>query len=113
GGVGNMSSYLKAESRADVGKVSGDKESYLNRLSGRVVGLRIKNKEVVKEGGADHVIGTSGTTTHVKVTDSHYDKIKEQIQECYKHFVENKKHNIPQTSNELLPNELNHGYLMK
>jgi len=82
----------------------------LNRLSGR--GSGIKNKEVVKE-GADHVIGISGTTTHVKDKDSHYDKIKEQIHERYKHFVENKKQNIPQTSNELLPNELNHGYLMK
>ncbi|UPO87356.1 T7SS effector LXG polymorphic toxin [Niallia sp. Man26] len=107
GGVGNMNSYLKAESRADVGKVSGDKSEYLSMLSGR--GSGIKNKEVVKEGGADYVIGTSGTTTHVKDTDSHYDKIKEQIQERYKHFVENKKQNIPQTSNELLPNELNHG----
>jgi len=35
GGVGNMGSYLKAESRADVGKVSGDKEEYLSMLSGR------------------------------------------------------------------------------
>jgi len=35
GGVGNMNSYLKAESRADVGKVSGDKEEYLSMLSGR------------------------------------------------------------------------------
>ena len=35
GGVGDVSSYLKAESRADgVGKVSGDKESYLSMLSG-------------------------------------------------------------------------------
>ncbi|MCE4049582.1 ribonuclease YeeF family protein [Bacillus sp. Au-Bac7] len=35
GGVGNMNSYLKAESRADVGKVSGDKREYLSMLSGR------------------------------------------------------------------------------
>ncbi|MGG4466559.1 hypothetical protein ABER68_00815 [Paenibacillus alvei] len=35
GGVGNMGSYLKAESRADVGKVSGDKSEYLSMLSGR------------------------------------------------------------------------------
>ncbi|WOD63532.1 T7SS effector LXG polymorphic toxin [Niallia taxi] len=35
GGVGDVNSYLKAESRADgVGKVSGDKESYLSMLSG-------------------------------------------------------------------------------
>ncbi|MFP9128417.1 T7SS effector LXG polymorphic toxin [Niallia sp. BSM11] len=39
GGVGNMSSYLKAESRADVGKVSGDKEEYLSMLSGRASGV--------------------------------------------------------------------------
>ena len=32
-----MSSYLKAESRADVGKVSGDKSEYLSMLSGRGV----------------------------------------------------------------------------
>ena len=37
GGVGNMNSYLKAESRADVGKVSGDKSEYLSMLSGRGV----------------------------------------------------------------------------
>ncbi len=39
GGVGNMGSYLKAESRADVGKVSGDKSEYLSMLSGRGSGV--------------------------------------------------------------------------
>ncbi|WOD63543.1 hypothetical protein NQZ71_04070 [Niallia taxi] len=37
GRVGDVSSYLKAESRTDVGKVSGDKESYLSMLSGSSV----------------------------------------------------------------------------
>ena len=39
GGVGNIGSYLKAESRADVGKVSGDKSEYLSMLSGRGSGV--------------------------------------------------------------------------
>lgn len=52
GGVGDVSSYLKVESRADgVGKVSGDKESYLSMLSGRGSGdeataQKVPNKEV-------------------------------------------------------------------
>ena len=44
GGVGNMESYLKAESRADVGKVSGDKEEYLSMLSGR--GEVVRNSDI-------------------------------------------------------------------
>lgn len=39
-----MSSYMKAESRADVGKVSGDKSEYLSMLSGR--GEVVRNSDI-------------------------------------------------------------------
>ncbi len=52
GGVGNMSSYLKAESRADVGKVSGDKSEYLNMLSGRGSGVVDKGTSNVGSGSS-------------------------------------------------------------
>ncbi|MCC3382259.1 contractile injection system protein, VgrG/Pvc8 family [Paenibacillus farraposensis] len=38
-----------------------------------------------------------------------YDKLKERLNERYKKFANDKKQNIPQTSKDLLPNELNHG----
>lgn len=39
--------------------------------------------------------------------------MKERIKERYKKFVEDKKQNIPQTSDELLSNELKHGHFGK
>ncbi|TKI62138.1 hypothetical protein FC756_19210 [Lysinibacillus mangiferihumi] len=42
-----------------------------------------------------------------------YDKMKERVQERYKKFAEDKKQNIPQTSDKLLPNELKHGHFGK
>ena len=64
GGVGDVSSYLKAESRADgVGKVSGDKESYLSMLSGRGSGV----KDAVNGEQDDYFIGTlKGQEIHLK-----------------------------------------------
>ncbi|WOD63546.1 HNH endonuclease [Niallia taxi] len=64
GGVGDVNSYLKAESRADgVGKVSGDKESYLNMLSGRGSGV----KDAVNGEQDDYFIGTlKGQEIHLK-----------------------------------------------
>ena len=65
GGVGNMGSYLKAESRADVGKVSGDKSEYLSMLSGRGSGVvdagkgTGKNSEITEitgENFGEHII---------------------------------------------------------
>lgn len=38
-----------------------------------------------------------------------YDKLKKRLNERYKKFANDKKQNIPQTSTDLLPNELNHG----
>ncbi|OAB45513.1 hypothetical protein PGLA_04485 [Paenibacillus glacialis] len=38
-----------------------------------------------------------------------YDKLKDRLNERYKEFVNKKRQNVPQTSDELLPNELNHG----
>ncbi|ETT76059.1 MULTISPECIES: hypothetical protein [Bacillus] len=38
-----------------------------------------------------------------------YDELKVRLKERYKRFVDDKRQNIPQTSTELLPNELNHG----
>ncbi|WP_231887511.1 hypothetical protein, partial [Paenibacillus jamilae] len=38
-----------------------------------------------------------------------YDKLKGRLNERYKKFANDKKQNIPQTSKDLLPNELNHG----
>lgn len=64
GGVGDVSSYLKAESRADgVGKVSGDKESYLSMLSGgsgdvvKGTGKEYKNYKAVEYTGTTKVNG--------------------------------------------------------
>lgn len=64
GGVGDVNSYLKAESRADgVGKVSGDKESYLSMLSGRGSGV----KDAVNGEQDDYFIGTlKGQEIHLK-----------------------------------------------
>lgn len=64
GGVGDVNSYLKAESRADgVGKVSGDKESYLSMLSGgsgdvvKGTGKEYKNYKAVEYTGTTKVNG--------------------------------------------------------
>lgn len=38
-----------------------------------------------------------------------YDKLKGRLNERYKKFANDKKQNIPQTSKDLLPNELKHG----
>lgn len=64
GGVGDVGSYLRAESRADgVGKVSGDKESYLSMLSGRGSGV----KDAVNGEQDDYFIGTlKGQEIHLK-----------------------------------------------
>lgn len=64
GGVGDVGSYLRAESRADgVGKVSGDKESYLSMLSGgsgdvvKGTGKEYKNYKAVEYTGTTKVNG--------------------------------------------------------
>ncbi|MED4039088.1 polymorphic toxin type 15 domain-containing protein [Niallia taxi] len=81
GGVGDVSSYLKAESRADVGKVSGDKESYLNMLSG---------------GGGDVVKGTGNVR--------HLDEVA-RINEIEVKFKRNIKHDPEEFARQLKDQE--------
>jgi len=64
GGVGDVNSYLKAESRADgVGKVSGDKESYLSMLSGGS-GDVVKGTGNAKPGDTSSLAPGGGLAAH-------------------------------------------------
>ncbi|MDT2047723.1 hypothetical protein [Priestia flexa] len=59
---------------------------------GNGVGTKVRDEKVAEDTGK-----------------SDYDELKVQLKERYKKFVDDKRQNIPQTSVELLPNELNHG----
>ncbi|MGZ0042379.1 contractile injection system protein, VgrG/Pvc8 family [Paenibacillus ottowii] len=52
---------------------------------------------------------TGKSTKGTGKTKTDYDKLKKRLSERYKKFANDKKQNIPQTSKDLLPNELNHG----
>ncbi|MFJ5562448.1 pre-toxin TG domain-containing protein [Lysinibacillus xylanilyticus] len=90
------------------------------KIAKRVGGIAVGGKQA---GGAISGIiagGKKGNTTpkpkdktHKSTVKTDYDKMKDRIQERYKKFAEDKKQNIPQTSDKLLPNELNHGHFGK
>ncbi len=90
GGVGNMSSYLKAESRADVGKVSGDKEEYLSMLSGRGDSVDFNNIKYKEGYYVEHLTGEiKKCTDRGGVSGGHnYDEFKRYFNDNGKYKVE-------------------------
>mgnify|MGYP007039427980 CR=1 FL=1 len=74
-----------------------------------------KARVIAKDDPYQHIKGSGGSGVSsegsvVKGTGKiDYDELKVRLKERYKRFVDDKRQNIPQTSTELLPNELNHG----